>query len=54
MTGFDEQRASGLSRKAGHIRNAERPVSQCYPVIDSDIARDNIENDIPEADLQDL
>ena len=25
-----------------------------YPVIDTDLARDNLENDIPEADLQDL
>ncbi len=32
----------------------ERPVSSVYPVIDTDLARDNLENDIPEADLQDL
>lgn len=25
-----------------------------YPVIDTDLARDNIQNDIPESDLQDL
>ena len=25
-----------------------------YPVIDNDLARDNIENDIPAADLEDL
>lgn len=25
-----------------------------YPVIDTDLGRDNIENDIPAADLQDL
>lgn len=25
-----------------------------YPEIDTDLARDNLENDIPEADLQDL
>lgn len=25
-----------------------------YPVIDTDLARDNLENDIPAADLQDL
>lgn len=35
-------------------KRAERPISRCYPVIDSDIARDNLENDIPDADLQDL
>lgn len=25
-----------------------------YPVIDTDLARDNLENDMPAADLQDL
>ena len=34
---------------------AERPIpSKIYPVIDSDLARDNVENDLPAADLQDL
>lgn len=32
----------------------EKPISDAYPVIDNDLARDNIENDIPSADLQDL
>lgn len=32
----------------------ERPISNFYPVIDSDLARDNIENDITAADRQDL
>lgn len=32
----------------------EKPVSQVYKEIDTDLARDNLENDIPEADLQDL
>jgi ornithine cyclodeaminase/alanine dehydrogenase-like protein (mu-crystallin family) len=32
----------------------EKPVSEVYPVIDNDIARDNIENDMTAADLQDL
>ena len=32
----------------------EVPISSAYPVIDSDLARDNIENDIPAADLQDI
>ena len=35
-------------------RRAEKPVSDIYPVIDNDLARDNIENDIPAADLEDL
>lgn len=32
----------------------KRISSHIYPVIDNDLARDNLENDIPEADLQDL
>ena len=36
------------------IIDSEKPISKIYPVIDTDLARDNIENDIPEADLQDL
>lgn len=32
----------------------EKPISSVYKTIDNDLARDNIENDIPEADLQDI
>ncbi len=33
----------------------EPPIpSGIYPVIDTDLARDNIENDLPAADLEDL
>ncbi|WP_312047148.1 hypothetical protein [Anaerotignum sp.] len=32
----------------------EKPISKSYPVIDTDLARDNIENNMPAADLQDL
>ncbi len=32
----------------------EKPVSSVYPVIDNDLARDNVENDLTAADLQDL
>ena len=35
-------------------RDIEMPVPDTYSVIDSDLARDNLENDIPAADLQDL
>lgn len=31
----------------------EKPISPAYQTIDNDLARDNLENDIPEADLQD-
>lgn len=33
---------------------AEKPVPDLYPVIDNDLGRDNIENDITAADIQDL
>ena len=32
----------------------ERPISDAHGIIDNDLARDNLENDIPFADLQDL
>lgn len=35
-------------------RTAEKPISKAYPVIDNDLARDNMENDIPAADHEDL
>jgi len=33
----------------------EKPIPEdIYPAIDTDLARDNLENNIPAADLQDL
>lgn len=32
----------------------EKPISAAYPAIDNDLARDNLENDITAADIQDL
>ena len=41
-------------KKTKHI-GIEQPVpSRIYPVIDTPLARDNLENDIPAADLEDL
>ena len=37
-----------------HKAEKERPISPVYPVIDTDLARDNVENDLSDADLQDL
>jgi len=31
-----------------------KDTPQVYPVLDNDLARDNMENDIPAADLQDF
>lgn len=36
------------------LESVDRPISNVYPVIDNDLARDNLENDITAADLQDL
>lgn len=42
-------------RRRSHPEKTERPVpSEIYPVIDNDLARDNIENDLPAADLNEL
>lgn len=35
-------------------QNKEKPVSEIYPAIDTDLGRDNVENNIFAADLQDL
>ena len=33
----------------------ERPIPEgVYPTLDTDLARDNLENDLPAADLEDL
>ena len=42
---------SGSDQKVWHT---DRPISKDYREIDNDLARDNLENDIPMADLQDL
>ena len=41
---------SGAELKVWH----EKPISHAHGIIDNDLARDNLENDIPYADLQDL
>ena len=41
----------GANQKVWHM---ERPISDAHGIIDNDLARDNLENDIPFADLQDL
>lgn len=43
------QKAKPIQRK-----QPEKPIPDVYPMIDTDLARDNLENDIPAADLQDL
>lgn len=44
------------SQKVYHNKphSKEKPISSAYSVIDTDLARDNIENNLSAADLQDL
>ena len=42
---------SGAEQKVYHT---EKPISKAYRVMDNDLARDNVENDIPTADLEDI
>lgn len=46
--------SSGTAGSAQQLFHEERPISDAYAEIDNDLARDNIENDLPDADLQDL
>lgn len=41
-------------KKESAAVSKERPISATYPVIDTDLARDNLENDLSAADLQDV
>lgn len=45
---------SGTSGSSQKGVRAERPISKAYKAVDNDLARDNLENDLPDADLQDL
>ncbi len=47
---------SGPSQKVYHStpHNAERPISSVYKAIDTDLARDNLENDMSKADLKNM
>ena len=45
---------SGTMGAEQKVFHTERPISDAYPVMDSDLARDNLENDIPVADLEDI
>ena len=42
---------TGAEQKVYHT---ERPISKAYRVMDNALARDNVENDIPAADLEDI
>ncbi len=46
----------GPSLKVYHTKpfQQEKPVPKVYPVIDTDLGRDNVENDLTAADIQDM
>ena len=46
---------SGTEGTGQKVYHTERPIpSDVYPVIDTDLARDNLENDLPAADRAEL
>ena len=45
---------SGTSGPEQKVFHTERPISKTYREIDNDLARDNMENDLPDADLNNL
>lgn len=53
----DKARAiiSGTGGSSQKVYHTQRPIpADVYPAIDTDLARDNLENDIPAADREDL
>lgn len=44
----------GTSGPGQKVFHTERPISGAYKELDNDLARDNMENDLPDSDLQDL
>ena len=51
---FMTEKQKNQSGQNKQQQKKEKPVSRIYPVLDNDLARDNVENDITAADLQDL
>ena len=45
---------SGTGGAEQKVYHTEKPLSGAYRVMDNDLARDNLENDLTMADLQDL
>ncbi len=49
-----KEKANPIIAGTNKVYHTERPISGAYSAIDTDLARDNLENDIPAADLEDL
>ncbi len=45
---------SGSSGPDQKVFHTERPISKAYKELDNDLARYNMDNDLPDADLQDI
>ena len=45
---------AGTKAPSQKVYHTERPISQAHFDFDTDLARDNLENDLSQADLQDL
>lgn len=45
---------AGTKAPSQKVYHTERPISQSHLSFDTDLARDNLENDLSQADLQDL
>ena len=45
---------AGTSGAELKVYHTEKPLSKAYRAVDNDLARDNMENDIPAADLEDI
>ena len=45
---------AGTSGAELKVYHTEKPISKAYRIMDNDLARDNMENDIPAADLNDI
>ena len=45
---------SGTSGAEQKVYHTEKPLSTAYRVLDNDLARVNLENDAPAADLEDI
>ena len=44
-----------MNKTKRKLNDTDSPIHEdIYPVIDNDLARDNLENDLTEADKQDL
>ncbi len=50
----EDKRNHSVSKNKSKSKTDKPIPDDIYPEIDTDLARDNLENDIPDADLHDL